>query len=60
MEKMNKEELIEKIKRDERERLLGYGYSEEQIDFLNDIVDVKFFNGLPSKVVLKDGSELYL
>lgn len=57
---MDKKTLIKKIQEDEKERLKNLGYSEEQIDFLNDIADVKFFNGRPSRIVLKDKSELYL
>lgn len=57
---MEKKNLIKKIKEEQRESLLKLGYSEEQTEFLNDIVDVKFFGGNPSKVVLKNGEELYL
>lgn len=56
----NKKTLIEKIKRESRQRLSSFGYTEEQMGFLNDIVDVKFFRGKPSRIVLKNGTELYL
>lgn len=51
---------IKKIQEEEKERLKKLGYSDEQIDFLNDIIDVRFFNGRPSRIVLKDKTELYL
>lgn len=57
---MDKKILIKKIQEEEKERLKKLGYSDEQIDFLNDIIDVKFFNGRPSRIVLKDKTELYL
>lgn len=57
---MDKKLLIKKIQKEEKERLKNLGYSEKQIDFLNDIVDVRFFNGRPSRIVLKDKTELYL
>ena len=56
----DKKTLIEKIKKESRQKLSSFGYTEEQMDFLNDIVDVKFFRGKPSRMVLKDGMELYL
>ena len=56
----DKKTLIEKIKKESRQKLFSFGYTEEQMDFLNDIVDVKFFRGKPSRMVLKDGMELYL
>lgn len=57
---MDKKTLIKKIQEEERERLKNLGYSEEEINFLDDIVDVWFFNGRPSIIILKDGSKLYL
>ena len=57
---MNKPSLIQEIQKQVKERLLNLGYSEEQIDFLDDIVNVYFFNGVPSRIILKDGSELFL
>lgn len=57
---MDKKILIKKIQEEEKERLKKLGYSDEQIDFLNDIIDVRFFNGRPSRIVLKDKTELYL
>lgn len=57
---MDKKALIKKIQEEEKERLKKLGYSDEQIDFLNDIIDVRFFNGRPSRIVLKDKTELYL
>ena len=57
---MDKKALIEKIKKESRQRLSSFGYTEEQMAFLNDIIDVKFFRGKPSRIVLKDGMELYL
>ena len=57
---MNKKNLIEKIKKEQKEKLSSFGYTEEQMDFLNGIIDVKFFRGKPSKIVLKDKTELYL
>lgn len=57
---MDKRNLIEKIKIEQKEKLSSFGYTEEQMEFLNDIVDVKFFRGKPSRIVLKNGTELYL
>ena len=57
---MDKRNLIEKIKIEQKEKLSSFGYTEEQMEFLNDSVDVKFFRGKPSRIVLKNGIELYL
>ena len=57
---MDKKNLIEKIKKEQKEKLSSFGYTEEQMDFLNNIIDVKFFRGKPSRIILKDGMELYL
>lgn len=57
---MDKRNLIEKIKIEQKEKLSSFGYTEEQMEFLNDSVDVKFFRGKPSRIVLKNGTELYL
>ena len=57
---MDKKNLIEKIKKEQKEKLSSFGYTEEQMEFLNDIVDVKFFRGKLSRIVLKNGTELYL
>lgn len=57
---MDKKNLIEKIKKEQKEKLSSFGYTEEQMDFLNNIIDVKFFRGKPSRIVLKNGTELYL
>lgn len=52
--------LIEKIKEEQKEKLLKLGYSEKQAEFLDDIVEVILFRGLPSRIILKNGTELYL
>lgn len=57
---MDKKNLIEKIKKEQKEKLSSFGYTEEQMDFLNNIIDVKFFRDKPSRIVLKNGIELYL
>ena len=57
---MDKRNLIEKIKIEQKEKLSSFGYTEEQMEFLNDSVDMKFFRGKPSRIVLKNGIELYL
>lgn len=57
---MSKKDLIKKIQNKQKERLLNIGYSEKQVEFLNDIVDVILFRGLPSRIVLRNGTELYL
>lgn len=57
---MDKKILIKKIQEEEKERLKNLGYSEEEINFLDDIIDVWFFNGRPSITILKDGTKLYL
>lgn len=57
---MDKKNLIEKIKKEQKEKLSSFGYTEKQMDFLNNIIDVKFFRGKPSRIVLKNGTELYL
>lgn len=56
----DKKTLIEKIKKESRQKLSSFGYTEEEMKFLDDIVDVIFFRGKPSRIVLKDGMELYL
>lgn len=57
---MTKQEIIEKIKEEQKERLLKIGYKEENTAFLNDIVDVCFFGRESSRIILKNGTELYL
>ena len=59
--KVIKDDIIRvRVTKEQKEKLLSFGYTEEQMDFLNGIIDVKFFRGKPSKIVLKDKTELYL